>query len=138
MASGCGAGVVGGETATVDGGPDDVVVPGPRGPSRSARRIVAAVAVALVALVGLGWWVLAAPYRVDASGRSVDCDARIGWALDPEARRARDDFERSCDRVRTDRRDRALLIGGGVAVAAAAVSTVPSRRLTGEALGPLG
>ncbi|MEZ5177018.1 MAG: hypothetical protein R2746_01700 [Acidimicrobiales bacterium] len=35
-----------------------------------------------------------------------------------------------------DRRTTALLIGAAVATAAAAASTIPSRRLTGEALGP--
>ncbi len=148
----CEVGVRGGETAAVDDGAGDVVVPGPTRPSRSAKRIVVAVAAAAVVLAGLAWWVLAVPYHGTSVANhkvQVDCDAPghglVGLAADgqislvsAEARtEARAQFDRECDQARDDRRTTALLLGAGVAIAACAVSTVPSRRLTGEKLGPL-
>ncbi|MCU1496356.1 MAG: hypothetical protein JWM47_309 [Acidimicrobiales bacterium] len=107
--------------------------PGRRG--RSATRIVTAVAVAAAVLGGLAWWVQVSPY---AGTDDLRCDARISWGGDPATRRqAEERFDRSCAEARRDRRDTALLVGAGVAIAVCAVSTVPSRRLTGDKLGPL-
>ncbi|CAN5417412.1 hypothetical protein BH10ACT1_BH10ACT1_10330 [soil metagenome] len=107
--------------------PPEAVVPGTARPSRSAKRIVAAVTVSVVVLAALAWWVLAVPYRVTVDGaRTVDCDVATGATS-----------ERACDDAEDDRRDIALLAGAAVAIAACAVSTVPSRRLTGGKLGPL-
>lgn len=105
---------------------DDVVVPGTSRPSRSAKRIVAAVAVAVMVLAGLAWWVLAASYSVADGPESIDCEQVATAAL-----------QRDCGQAKDDRRTTALLLGAGVAIAACAVSTVPSKRLTGEKLGPL-
>ncbi|QXC62557.1 hypothetical protein KSP35_07105 [Aquihabitans sp. G128] len=115
-------------------------LPGTRRPSRSAKRIVAAVAVAVVALVALAVWVLAVPYRVEvAPAGRIECgketvdDAMAVLASGREVGLV----DRRCNAARDDRRNVALLLGAGVAIAACAVSTVPSRRLTGEKLGPL-
>ena len=100
---------------------------------RGVRRILIVVAVAVVVLVGLVWWVAGVPYEAQTGGRSLDCEVTVVFdnpSWDPEA------FDRACDEARRDRRTTALLIGAAVATAAAAASTIPSRRLTGEALGP--
>ena len=88
------------------------------------------VALAVAVLVGLAWWVLKVPYEVSFAGETVDCEVTDG------ARLVNAEVVESCDGARRDRRTTALLIGAAVATAAAAASTVPSRRLTGEALGP--
>lgn len=91
------------------------------------------VGLAVVVPVGLAWWVLRVPYEADVGGRSVDCGVTAivdDPAWDPVA------FDRACDDAREDRRTIALVVGAAVATAAAAASTIPSRRLTGEALGP--
>jgi hypothetical protein len=107
------------------------------GPSRSAGRIVVAVAVAVVAQLALAGWVVLASYEVRIGDASVDCDApRAGAAPAGPVARAR--VDRACEEQRDERRNTALLLGAAVAVAACAVSTVPSRRLTGEELGPAG
>lgn len=117
-------------------------LPGTTPPSRSAKRIVAAVVVAVLALAGLAWWVLAAPYEVSVAGRTVDCED----LAEPTASMASADITATqdlvearlgCDDDRDSRRNTALFAGAAVAIAACAVSTVPSRRLTGEKLGPL-
>ncbi|MBX3285689.1 MAG: hypothetical protein KF703_10125 [Actinobacteria bacterium] len=101
--------------------------------SVGARRILIVVSVAVLVLLGLAWWVVQVPYSAEVGPRSLECRPHMifddpNW--DPEA------FDRACDDARSDRRTTALLIGAGVATAAAAASTIPSRRLTGEALGP--
>lgn len=101
-----------------------------QGPSRSARRILATVALATLLLAGLAWWVLVLPYRTTAAGLALDCDAKVEWTPDQVGRREAARFERTCEDARRTRRTTALLVGAGVATAAAAVSTVPSRRLT--------
>ncbi len=110
----------------MDVGVDDVVVPGTSRPSRSAKRIVAAVAVAVVVLAGLAWWVLVVPYTVTDGSKTIDCE-QVSTAR----------FSHDCRQSKQGRRTTALLLGAGVAIAACAVSTVPSKRLTGEKLGPL-
>lgn len=94
------------------------------------------VVVASLVLLGLGLWVLVVPYRTEAAGLSLDCDVDITWTNDAAGRNAEETFDRTCDEAHSDRRRTALLIGAGVATAAAAASTIPSRRLTGERLGP--
>lgn len=106
----------------------------PMGPQ--AQRIVVTVAVAVVALVGLAAWFVAGEAEVEVLGQQVGCDAIVDWSPDDDGRALREDFEQRCEAAGDARRDRALVIGLIVAVAAAAVSTWPSRRLTGEALGP--
>jgi hypothetical protein len=100
---------------------------------RGARRILIVVALAVVVLLGLAWWVLRVPYEADVGTRSVDCDVTV--ILDDPSWDAAA-FDQACDDARDERRTTALLIGAAVATAAAAASTIPSRRLTGEALGP--
>lgn len=108
----------------------------PMGPQ--ARRIVVTVAAAVVALVGLAAWFVAGEAEVEVLGQRVGCDAIVAWPGDDAGREAREAYEERCEEAGRDRRDRALLIGLGIAVAASVVSTWPSRRLTGEALGPEG
>lgn len=88
------------------------------------------VALAVVVLLGLAWWVLQVPYEVSFAGEPVDCEVTGGAQL------VNSTVVEACDDARSDRRTTALLIGAAVATAAAAASTIPSRRLTGEALGP--
>lgn len=112
---------------------------GERG-NRGARRITLAVAVCLIALLGLAWWVFLIPYESsDLAGAhsSMDCETKVDWDVDPEGERQMAEFERSCDEARSSRRTTALVIGGVVATVAFAASTWPSRRLTGEELGPI-
>lgn len=115
-------------------------LPGTQRPSRSAKRIVATVAVAVVALVGLAVWVLAVPYRIDVgpAGR-IECGKETVDDATAVVTSGREVglIDRRCDQAKDDRRNLALLLGAGVAIAACAVSTVPSRRLTGDKLGPL-
>ncbi len=82
------------------------------------------VALAVVVLLGLAWWVLQVPYEADVDARSVDCEVTV--ILDNPAWDAAA-FDEACDDARDDRRTTALLIGAAVATAAAAAST-PSRR----------
>lgn len=109
---------------------------GDRGPNRSVRRIVGIVVAATLVLVGLALWVLVTPYRTEAAGLSLDCDVDISWTEDAAGREAEETFDRTCADDRRDRRRTALLIGAAVGTVAAAASTIPSRRLTGEHLGP--
>lgn len=88
------------------------------------------VALAVVVLLGLAWWVLQVPYEVSFAGETVDCEVTEGSRL------VSVEVGAACGDARSDRRTTALLIGAAVATAAAAASTIPSRRLTGEALGP--
>ncbi len=101
--------------------------------SRPVRRILVAVGLAVAVLVGLAWWGLAAPVHATVGGRSVSCDAVDDGTAGAASAEVRD----ACDEAESDRRTTALLVGAGVATVAAAVSTWPSRRLTGEELGPL-
>jgi hypothetical protein len=112
---------------------------GPAGRERRClRRIVVAVALCLIALIGLASWVLLVPVEVDHpdwsdGGRSVDCSSTD--SVDLSGLRA--DVEALCHDAEEDRRNTALIAGGVVAAVAFAVSTWPSRRLTGEELGPI-
>lgn len=106
---------------------------------RSVSFILTVVAVAVVVMVGMVLWVLVVPYDVMApiaEGRSQSCETMLD--APPEVVRS---FAEACDeaedQARTDRRNIALLLGVGAFVVATAVSTWPSRRLTGERLGPL-
>lgn len=122
------------ETAGDGVGPVGALAPNGR-PSRSAARIVVAVAVAVMVLAGLAWWVLVMPYNGTGDRR---CGGHTPSTGTVEAGRVAEvSFERSCRDARSERRQIALLVGAGVAITACAVSTVPSRRLTGERLGPL-
>ncbi len=79
----------------------------------------------------LALWVLAVPYDVDVAGPGgavVSCDAPTVPVDDCEAAEAD---------AREDRRTTALVVGVGAFVVATAVSTWPSRRLTGDRLGPV-
>ncbi len=127
------------ETADRPTPSESEVVPQRGRTSRSARQIVAVVAVSVVALLALAGWVLAVGYDVapEPGAGAVSCDADVRWTDDATGRAAERWFERTCDDARDDRRNTALLLGVGVATLACAVSTVPSRRLTGEKLGPL-
>lgn len=126
------------ERAAGDGGPG----PGPgREDGGRRRRIAIALLGALVALVALVVWVVLVPYPASTApigGRfgGLDCDADVRWGTSPTARRLEARFDEVCDAPRRDRRNTALVIGGVVVVIAAVASTWPSRRLTGEALGP--
>lgn len=126
------------EPGRAEAGPE-VVVPGTGRPSRSAKRIVAVVVAAAVVLAGLAVWVLAVPYpnEVQVGDVSLSCDGIVEYTNDAAGRAAQREFEESCRQPEEDRRNLALLIGAGVAIAACAVSTIPSRRLSGEKLGPL-
>lgn len=103
---------------------------------RSVRWIVTTVLVSVILIAGLGLWVATSSTEVKINGRPIDCDALVTWGTGPAADAKATTFERSCDHQRDKRRTTALLFGVGIATVAAAVSTVPSRRLTGEALGP--
>lgn len=105
--------------------------------SRSARRIVVAVMVSALTIAALTAWVLLVPYKATVAGRVFDCDALVTWGNEPAGLAQREDFDQQCDKARSSRRTTALLVGAGVATAACAASTWPSKRLTGEALGPL-
>ena len=105
--------------------------------SRSARRIVVAVVISALTIVGLTAWVLLVPYEATVVGSALRCDAMVDWVDSPAGRAQEKMFEKQCDKERSSRRTTALLIGAGVATAACAASTWPSKRLTGEALGPL-
>ncbi len=129
----------GGETATVarpadpeapSADPSESPRPPPTRASRAASQIVVTVLVALVVLVALAWWVLGAPYRTTVAGTSHDCDAQIEWTSDVAGRRSEATWQERCDDARSDRRRTALLLGAGVGTVAAAISTLPSRRLT--------
>jgi hypothetical protein len=125
---------------TIDADPGEKGVGSAPAPSRrSVRRIVAAVVLSVVVMVGLAAWVLLVPYESSAIGEGgrEDCDAVLDWIDSPEAARQRAEFEKSCDEAEEERRNVALIAGGVAVTVAFAASTWPSRRLTGEALGPL-
>lgn len=103
---------------------------------RSVRWIITTVLVSVILIAGLGIWVAAGSYVVKVEGQTIDCDALITWGRGPAAEAKNTAFEKACDHQRDKRRTTALLLGVAIATVAAAVSTVPSRRLTGEALGP--
>lgn len=96
-----------------------------------AKRLLLGAVVVLVAALNLVGWVLWVPYRVDAGAGlgSVDCDARVEWTSDAAGTAARARFDDACDRARTDRTRTAALGAVGLAVALAAATTIPSRRL---------
>ncbi len=102
------------------------------------RRVVVAVALCLVALVGLAGWALLVPVTVDHpqlrnGGLSLDCDdLGSGEIFD-----VRLEVEQRCDEAKATRRNTALIAGGVAVTVAFAASTWPSRRLTGEELGPI-
>ena len=88
-------------------------------------------------LLGLTAWVLFVPVTVshpewNDGGRELRCHA-----LDSvEVSGVREEVEVHCAEAEDDRRNSALIAGGVAVTVAFAVSTWPSRRLTGEALGP--
>lgn len=91
---------------------------------------MAVVAAALLSWVALAIWVLAVPYNIEVDGSACSSGAdRVSAS------------SQRCDRAESNakeqRRNQALLIGTGTFVLACAVSTWPSRRLTGDRLGPL-
>lgn len=106
---------------------------------RSVTFILSVVGVATGLMVLLALWVVVVPYDVSApvgDGRSVSCNGTPHPA--PTTPKG---WEAACDKAkekaRTSRRNTALAIGAGAFVVATAVSTWPSRRLTGEELGPI-
>lgn len=93
---------------------------------------------AVVALCFIAVWVLWVPVTVDHSGwhnggRDFDCD-QLETA---EISDIRAELEERCDDAESTRRTTGLVTGAVVVTVAFAVSTWPSRRLTGEALGPV-
>ena len=108
------------------------------GETRGLRRIVVAVVLCVVALLGLAAWVLLVPLEVNhpdwrGGGTSIDCSSTDSVGLAG----FRAEVEGLCDDAEEDRRNTALIAGGVVAAVAFAASTWPSRRLTGEELGPI-
>lgn len=107
---------------------------------RPVRRIVGAVVLSVVIVVGLAAWVFLVPYESsvdEGDGGKLSCSSDVFWELGPSGQEKRAEFDRSCDEAESSRRTVALVAGAAVATLAAAVSTWPSRRLTGEELGPL-
>lgn len=107
---------------------------------RSVGFIVSVVVASVLVLIGLTIWVTAMPYddRAPLGGAIAECDAIVESDSDAESVR---EWRRACetveDEARSTRRTQAIVIGATVVVIAMAVSTWPSRRLTGERLGPL-
>lgn len=107
---------------------------------RSVSFIVAVVVACVVAIGALALWVVAVPYDVEAplAGADLACDTVLDAGVGEAAIAA---WEAACGRAeddaRADRRNTAFVLGVGAFVVATAVSTWPSRRLTGERLGPL-
>lgn len=105
---------------------------------RSVSFILAVVGAAVAVIILLALWVLVVPYTAEVSISGVgstrcddvDRDGGIPSAL-----------VEACDQhiaeARDERRTTAFVVGVGAFVVAAAVSTWPSRRLTGDRLGPL-
>lgn len=119
--------------------PEEIAVERDRS-RRSVTFILAVVAAAVAVMIGLAAWVIAVPYDVSAplaGGAALECDTRPGATGDAELAAWEEACERAEDDARADRRNTALVIGVGAFVVATAVSTWPSRRLTGERLGPL-
>lgn len=114
---------------------------GPRigsSPGRGARRILVAVALCGLVLAGLAVWVLLVPVRVshpEWNGGRSELGCHTLDSVDVFGFRA--EAEALCDEAEEERRNAALIAGGVAVTVAFAVSTWPSRRLTGEALGPL-
>lgn len=106
---------------------------------RSVTFILTVVGVATGLMVLLALWVVVVPYDVSAAvgdGRSVSCH-NISQAA-PTAPEGREEAcDKAREKARTSRRSTALAVGAGAFVVATAVSTWPSRRLTGEELGPI-
>ena len=106
--------------------------------SRGPRRIVAAVALCVMVLAGLATWVFMVPVTIDhpewrGGGSSLRCDT----VSSVDIAGFRPEVERLCDDAETSRRNTALIIGGIAVTVAFGASTWPSRRLTGEELGPI-
>lgn len=113
-----------------------------RNPRRRTRRpvkvILAVVAATAVVLVGLAVWVSLGSDTPSArlGSAEVPCDSTVDFdepAPDVDA------WFEACQGAkseRTSRRDTAAVIGAVAVVVAWAFSTWPSRRLTGERLGP--
>lgn len=125
----------------------DPAAPSDRGPNsgplgsgltRGAKRILVVTAVSVVALIGIAVWVLVVPVQVDHDewrngGRAFQCH-QLDTA---EISAIRADLEELCEEAESQRRTTGLVAGAVVVTVAFAVTTWPSRRLTGEALGPL-
>lgn len=114
----------------------DATVQDPGG--HGLRRIVVAVALCLVVLVGLAAWVIAVPVTVELAGWNnggapLDCDHIDSVDIG----RLRTEAEQVCGDAESTRRNMALIAGGIAVTVAFAASTWPSRRLTGEELGPI-
>lgn len=110
----------------------------------SERRLLMVVGivtgVSLAVVVAVVLWLHAVPYDVSlvgADGRpeSVRCSSLDAISISPADRVS---VEAECSEAKTSRRNLGLLIGGTTITVVFAVSTWPSRRLTGEALGPNG
>jgi hypothetical protein len=108
---------------------------------RSVSFILAVVGAAVVVIGALALWVLVVPYHEAVpldGGPVVDCSID---PAPPETVEAMREWERACDEAEADTRDgrrrTAFVVGVGAFVVATAVSTWPSRRLTGDRLGPL-
>lgn len=104
---------------------------------RSVRFIVTVVAVGAAVLVVLALWVQSVGYAVEVDGRTRSCRTDQSWTAISASEHTHRAIEQACADAKDRRRNQALLIGAGVFTVACAVSTWPSRRLTGERLGPL-
>lgn len=92
----------------------------------------------MVALVGIAVWVLAVPVEVDHAMWNDGGDSFRCSTLDSaDVSGMRAELETLCEDAESQRRTTGLIAGAVVVTVAFAVSTWPSRRLTGEALGPL-
>jgi len=122
---------------------DDEVSDERRRSRRSVFVIVAVVGAAVAVVAGLAVWVAAVGYDVDAplAGRPVACATAAGDLPAATTGAEVTAWEAACDRAtddaRASRRGTAVLLGAAAFVIATAVSTWPSRRLTGDRLGPL-
>lgn len=93
------------------------------------------VVVTLALLGGLALWGSSGgSSEADAGGSTrLSCNAVVDWTDDAAGREAATAFEAQCAEAKEARRRQAGLIGAGVLVVAAVVSTWPSRRLTAGA-----
>lgn len=106
---------------------------------RSVRFILVVVGVCIAVGIGLAFWVGSVGYDVSVplgNGPSVACSSKVE-AEGIAATVWREACHDAVDEARSRRRNQAALLGVGAFVVATAVSTWPSRRLTGERLGPL-
>lgn len=94
------------------------------------------VAAAIVVLIGLAGWVFLVPVTIDHDGfrnggsSTIECGTRDSIEISG----IRDEVDQRCVDAETERRNTALVLGAVVVTLIFAVSTWPSRRLTGESL----